>query len=156
MIPLAPLLALCLLPQATPPPPEAAVEGMAADTTPAEVIVSAIVEDLRKGELLLDADALAMYTAHSFCYVAGDSRLFGQFAYLEPIRRARDRGDTVRELLFDRLQIQVFGASAVATYHFSKRWKERGSTHTAEGWSSDVFERRDDGAWLLVHRHRSR
>jgi hypothetical protein len=167
---LAPLLVLCLLaqtgttppadptaPRETPPPPDASVVvAPPVEPPPAELVVAGVVEDLRKAELMLDADLMALAMAQSFSFIEGSSRLFGQFAYLEPVRRARERGDTVRQLAFDRIQVSVFGASAVATYRYEKRWKEQGAVRVEEGWCSDVFELRDDGAWILVHRHRTR
>lgn len=122
---------------------------------PSEVAVNAVVEELRKGELMLDADALAPWVANSFTSLDGSGRISGAFAFLEPIRRARERGDTVKELRFDQLIIRAYGASAVATYRFRKRFKEAGAARLAEGWCTDVFELRDDGAWILVHRHRN-
>jgi ketosteroid isomerase-like protein len=71
------------------------------------------------------------------------------------MRRLRARKGKVTELRFDEVTVRVYGASAVATYRFTKNWADRGAQRQAAGWSSDVFERRDDGAWLLVHRHRS-
>lgn len=123
---------------------------------PPEVRVRAVLDDLREAEMLLDADATAEALAHAFSVIDNAGRVVGRFAYLETLRRARSRGDTVRELVFDRLDVQVFGASAVATYHYRKRWRENGVTHLREGWCTDVFELRDDGAWILVHRHRAR
>ena len=144
---LASLIA-CLLPLAGPadapakPSPDAAVSG--------------VLEELRKGELVLDADALSPYLAASFTMVESGGRVSGSFAYLEPIRRLRERGAEVKELRFEQSLIRVYGASAVATYHYRKTWTEAGARHHEEGWSSDVFELRDDGAWILIHRHRGR
>ncbi len=131
------------MPESSPPPA-------------AESVVAGTVEELRKAELLLDADAMAPWLAHSFSFIEGSARVAGQFAYLESLRRARERGDTVRQLVFERVHVEVFGASAVATYRWAKRWKEGGTARSAEGWCTDVFELRDDGEWILVHRHRSK
>ncbi len=121
-----------------------------------EAAVAATLEDLRKGELFLDAGALEPIVAASFTVIEGGDRLSGSFAFLEPIRRMRERGGEVKELRFEQTLVQVFGASAVATYRFVKVWRDGGVRHRAQGWSSDVFELRDDGAWILVHRHRGR
>jgi hypothetical protein len=123
---------------------------------PAEAVVAASLEELRKAELLLDADALDPLIAHSFTSIEEGTRLAGSFAFLEPIRRLRERKAEVKELEFDDISIDVFGASAVATYRYHKVWTDRGTRHHEAGWTSDIFERRDDGAWILVHRHRSR
>ena len=150
------LVATALMAQALQAPPtQPAPPPVSADEAPAEVTVAAVIEELRKGELMLDADALAPSVANSFTLLEGGSRVSGAFAFLEPIRRARERGDVVRELRFDQLIVRAYGASAVATYRFRKRWKEAGAPRLAEGWCTDVFERRDDGAWVLIHRHRS-
>lgn len=155
MLSLALFFALATLQQAEPlPPPPPAEETL--PERPAEVQVRAVLEDLREAELLLDADVMAAFLAHSFSFIEDDGRVVGRFAYLEPVRRARARGDVVRELAFDRVEVEVFGASAVASYHYRKRSREGGAAHLREGWCTDVFELRDDGAWILVHRHRSR
>ena len=122
----------------------------------AEVVVAAALEDLRKGELLLDADGLEPAIARSFTTVERGSRLSGSFAYLEPMRRLRARDGEVSELRFEEVVIRVYGASAVASYRYRKVVKDAGARSREEGWSSDVFELRDDGAWILVHRHRSK
>ena len=121
-----------------------------------EATVAATLEDLRKGELYLDAPTLEPILAVSFSVIEDGARLSGSFAYLEPIRRMRERGAEVKELRFDQTLVQVFGASAVATYRFVKSWREGGVRHREQGWSSDVFELRDDRVWILVHRHRGR
>jgi hypothetical protein len=119
-----------------------------------EVAVSASLEELRKGELFLDADALVDRIAASFTLIEGGYRFSGSFAYLEPIRRLRERGGQVKELRFEQVVVRVYGASAIASYRYVKSWKDAGTRHAEEGWSSDVFELRDDGAWIMVHRHR--
>jgi hypothetical protein len=143
-IPLA-LLTLTLLPQVA-----------AAGRAEPEVAVSATLEELRKGELLLDADTLDGHLAASFTLIEGDRRVSGSFAYLESLRRLRERGAQVRELRFEQVVVRVYGASAIGSYRYVKSWKDAGARHTEEGWSSDVFELRDDGAWILVHRHRGK
>jgi ketosteroid isomerase-like protein len=145
MLTLLPALVLVAATQGVPvPPPDAA----------AEASVTSLVEDLRKAELLLDADEIADRLAYSFTVVDRDGRISGSFAYLEPLRRLRERGGQVKELRFDELMVRVYGASAVATYELHESWVDGGVRHRRDGWSSDVFERRDDGAWILVHRHR--
>ena len=121
-----------------------------------EAVVAAELEDLRKGELYLDAATIEPILAASFTVIEDGVRLAGSFAYLEPIRRLRERGAEVKELRFEQKLVQVFGASAVATYRYVKVWREGGVRHREQGWSSDIFELRDDGAWILVHRHRGR
>lgn len=114
------------------------------------------LEELRKGELFLDAAALERGMAASFTVIEDASRVSGSFAYLEPIRRLRERGVEVKELRFEQILVRVYGGSAVATYRYAKTWLEGGVRHREQGWSSDVFELRDDGAWLLILRHRDR
>jgi hypothetical protein len=133
---------LALFQDAAPPTPVAAPG--------AEAMVMSTLEDLRKGELFLDASALEQGLAASFTLIEGGSRISGSFAYLEPIRRLRERGGEVKELRFEQT------LSAVATYRYTKSWNETGVHHREQGWSSDVFELRDDGAWLLVLRHRGK
>ena len=58
--------------------------------------------------------------------------------------------------LLEQILVRVYGGSAVATYRYAKTWLEGGVRHREQGWSSDVFELRDDGAWLLILRHRDR
>ncbi len=135
--------------QAHAAPPPAPAPG-------AEAAVMVTLEDLRKGELLLDAGALEPLLAASFTLIEDDARISGMFAYLEPIRRERERGAQVRELRFEETLVRVYGGSAVATYRYTKSWTEAGVRHREQGWSSDVFERREDGAWLLILRHRAR
>jgi hypothetical protein len=121
-----------------------------------EAAVSAALEEVRKGELFLDADTLADSIAASFTLIENGSRISGSFAYLEPIRRMRERGGKVKGLRFYDVAVRVYGASAVASYRYSKSWSDGSALHHAHGWSTDVFELRDDGAWILVHRQRSR
>jgi hypothetical protein len=121
-----------------------------------EVAVSAALEELRKGELMLDADALAPYIAASFTVIEGGDRVSGSFAYLEPIRRLRERAVEVKELRWDNLVVRVYGASAIASYRYTRISKDSNIRHREEGWSSDVFELRDDGAWIIVHRQRGK
>lgn len=120
----------------------------------ADGVVAGLVEDLRKAELVLDADELADRLAYSFTLVDRDGRVSGSFAYLEPMRRLRERGGQVKELRFDTLMVRAYGSSAVATYELHMSWVDGGVRHRSDGWSTDVFEKRDDGAWVLVHRHR--
>jgi len=143
-LPLA-LVTLALL-QPAPAPVRAEPEGA----------VSATLEELRKGELFLDTDTLGDRIAASFTLIEGGYRVSGSFAYLEPTRRLRERGGQVKQLRFEQLVVRVYGASAVASYRYAKSWKDVGARRTEEGWSTDVFELRDDGAWILVHRHRAR
>jgi hypothetical protein len=124
--------------------------------TAPELALTPLVEELRLGELMLDADALGMRLAHSFTVVEDDARLSGAFAYLEPMRQLRSRKGAVRELVFEDVALRVYGASAIASYRFTKVWIDQGTRHRRQGWSSDVFERRDDGEWILVHRHRGK
>lgn len=119
-----------------------------------QVIVTGVLEELRKAELVLDTDALANRLAHSFTTVDREGRIAGSFAYLEPLRRLRERGGQVKELRFDSAVVNVYGASAVASYEVHKAWVDQGLRRRSDGWSTDVLERRDDGAWILVHRHR--
>jgi hypothetical protein len=122
--------------------------------TDPEAAVSATLEELRKGEMFLNVETLERNLAASFTLVSGGYRVSGSFAYLEPIRRLRERGGQVTELRFEELGVRVYGASAIASYRYVKSWKDAGVRHTERGWCSDVFELRDDGAWILVHRHR--
>jgi hypothetical protein len=121
-----------------------------------EAAVSAALEQVRKGELFLDADTLADSIAASFTLIESGSRISGSFAYLEPIRRVRERGGKVKELRFYDVAVRVYGASSVVSYRYSKTWSDGSTLHHEQGWSTDVFELRDDGAWILVHRQRSR
>ena len=121
-----------------------------------EAAVASVLEELRKGELFLDAEQLAPYVAASFTMVDQGGRISGSFAFLEPIRRLRERGAEVKELTMDQTLIRVYGGSAIVTYHYHKVWVEAGTRHVEQGWSSDVFEKREDGAWLLIHRHRGK
>lgn len=137
---LAHLLAAAAQPSPTPEP---------------ERLITVTLEDLRKAEQFLDAEAMRQLIAASFTCVEDDARLGGAFAFLEPLRRQRERGVVVHELTFNDVVVRVYGASAIASYTFVKAWREEGRRQQRRGWSSDVFERRDDGAWILVHRHRS-
>jgi len=119
-----------------------------------ETVVAGLVEDLRTAELLLDADALQAHLAHSFTLVREGVRTSGSFAYLERLRRQRERKVQVRELRFDEQRIAVYGESAIASYVIDKRWVDGGRTRSSKGWCTDVFELREDGVWILVHRHR--
>ncbi|MEW6337824.1 MAG: nuclear transport factor 2 family protein [Acidobacteriota bacterium] len=121
-----------------------------------ELAVASLVEELRLGELMLDADAVGIRLAHSFTLVEDDARISGAFAFLEPMRQLRSRKGAVRESVIEDLVVRVYGASAVASYRFTKVWNDQGTRHRRQGWSSDVFERRDDGEWILVHRHRGK
>lgn len=120
----------------------------------AEAVVAGVVEDLRKAELVLAVDEIADRLAYSFTQVDRDGRVSGSFAYLEPLRRMKERGGQVKELRFELLIVHTYGASAVASYDLHMSWIDAGVRHHREGWSTDVFERRSDGAWILVHRHR--
>ncbi len=139
---------LALMQQTAPPPPAPALG--------AEAAVMSTLDDLRKGELFLDAASLEPLLAASFTVIEEGSRISGMFAFLEPIRRLRERGAVVKELRFDQTLVRVYGASAVATYRYTKSWNEGGARHREQGWSSDVFELRDDGVWLLILRHRGK
>jgi len=127
---------------------------LAQDLPNPEAVVTGVLEELRKAELVLDVDALGARLAYSFTVVTRDGRISGSFAYLEPQRRLRERGGSVKELQFEMAVVRVYGASAVASYELHKAWVDQGVRRRQDGWSSDVFERRDDGAWVLVHRHR--
>ena len=142
----APIVALLLVAAASPLP--------AQESPNPETVVAGVLEELRKAELVLDADALGARLAYSFTVVGRDGRISGSFAYLEPQRRLRERGGIVKELRFEMAVVRVYGASAVASYELHKAWVDQGVRRRQDGWSSDVFERRDDGAWILVHRHR--
>ena len=131
-----------------------AVPAIGQDSPSPEAVVTGVLEELRKAELVLDTDALSACLAFSFTVVDHEGRVSGSFAYLEPQRRLRERGGVVRELRYDMAVVHVFGASAVASYELHKSWVDQGVRRRQDGWSSDVFEKRDDGAWLLVHRHR--
>lgn len=135
-------------------PPSAEVPAVKFENVP-DASVNWALEELRKGELVLDAVALESMIAASFTLIEGNSRVSGAFAFLEPIRRMRERGGVVRELRFEMVNVRVYGGSAVVTYRYRKSWKDQGSIHRQEGWASDVFERQDGGAWILVLRHRA-
>jgi ketosteroid isomerase-like protein len=127
----------------------------AQDSSPnPEAVVTRVLEELRKAELVLDTDALSSLLAFSFTVVDREGRVSGSFGYLEPQRRLRERGGVVKEVRFDMAMVHVYGASAVASYELHKTWVDQGARRRQDGWASDVFEKRDDGAWVLVHRHR--
>ena len=136
-----PVLVL-LMQQAVPPGP------------PPEMAVASALEDLRKAELMLDASAMDPVVAASFVLIEDETRLQGSFAYLEPIRRLRERGGEVRELSFQAIEIKVLGSGAVASYRYSKMWRGDGAHHRESGWCTDVFFLRD-GTWVLATRHRA-
>ncbi len=119
-----------------------------------EAQVAHTLEELRKGEMLLDADHLAPLVAYSVTWVDGCRRLSGSFAFLEPLRRQRAAGVVVTRLLFEDVSIRVYGASAVVTYRFRRQVKGGREGGQQAGFVTDVFERREDGVWVLVHRHR--
>lgn len=121
-----------------------------------ERLIALVLEDTRKAEQFLDAEAMRELIAASFTSVEDNARVGGAFAFHETLRRERSRGVVVHELSFEDVVVRVYGASAIASYRYIKGWREGNKRHQTSGWSSDVFERRDDGAWILVHRHRSR
>ncbi len=123
-------------------------------TPAAEPRVAAALEEIRKAELFLDADALADQLAASFTLVENGTRVSGAFAFVEPVRRLRERDVRVTELTYDQVTIKVYGGSAIASYAYTRAWRDRRGRHRERGWSSDVFELRDDGRWIMVHRHR--
>jgi hypothetical protein len=161
-----PLLAIVLLAQAS-PQAQAPVEPTPTETASAaaepargpiaypEVGVIHMLEELRKCELMLDATGLDEMVAASLTVVEDGMRVAGSFAFLEPIRRMRERGGVVKELQFAQSFIKVYGGSGIATYRYAKTWIDQGVRRRDEGWCTDVFERRDDGAWILVTRHRA-
>ncbi|HPC83705.1 MAG TPA: nuclear transport factor 2 family protein [Thermoanaerobaculaceae bacterium] len=120
-----------------------------------ETAVARTLEELRKCELMLDALGLEEMVAASLTVVEDGMRVSGSFAYLEPIRRMRERGAVVKELQFQQPLVRIYGGSAIATYRYLKSWVDHGTRHRDQGWCTDVFERRTDGAWILVMRHRA-
>jgi ketosteroid isomerase-like protein len=132
------------------------VQEAAPPPSPPEAVVRGVLQEVRKGELFLDAQQLTPFVAASFTMIEGGARISGSFAFLEPIRRMRERGAVVKELEFEQTLVHVYGASAIATYRYRKVWTDGGATHHEQGWSTDVFEKRDDGAWLLIHRQRGK
>lgn len=161
-----PVLAILLLAQATPqqsPPAEpTSVEAGEEESLPAlavtaypETGLTRTLEELRKGELMLDAIGLEEMVAASLTVIEDGMRVAGSFAYLEPMRRMRERGGVVKELELGQSFIRVYGGSGIATYRYHKTWVDQGARRRDEGWCTDVFERRDDGAWILVMRHRA-
>lgn len=159
----APIMALILVCQAdtvAPTPQTPAAETVVAETgldsiAFPETHVNHTLEELRKSELLLDALALGNLVAASLTVIEDGMRLTGSFAYLEPIRRLRERGGQVRELQILLPLVRVYGASAIVTYRWKKAWTENGVRRQDQGWGTDVFELRDDDAWILVLRHRA-
>ena len=119
-----------------------------------EAVVGAVAEQLRMAEMLLDADAFAPHLAHSFTFIEDGARVAGAFAYLEGMRRLRSRKGQIKTLEWNERHVAVFGASAVVTYRLDEIWVDHGERHRRRGWCTDVYERRDDGAWMLIHRHR--
>lgn len=126
----------------------------APEKPPAEALIWQTVEELRKGEMLLDADYLAPLVAYSMTLVENCRRVSGRAAFLEPLRSLRAAGGVVTRLQFQDVSIRVYGASAVVTYRFLRQVKGGKEAGKIEGFSTDVFEKREDGAWILVHRHR--
>lgn len=121
---------------------------------PPEAQVLQTLEELRKGEMFLDADHLEPLVAYSMTLVEGCQRLSGRAAFLEPMRSLRAAGSVVTRLLFQDVNARVYGGSAVVTYRFVRQVKGGPEAGKSEGFSTDVFEKREDGAWILVHRHR--
>jgi len=119
-----------------------------------EAQVAQALEELRKGEMFLDADHLEPLVAYSMTLVEGCQRLSGRFAFLEPVRRLRQAGAVISSLRFEQITVRVYGASAVVTYRYQKQVKGGPSPGRRSGFSTDVFQKREDGAWILVHRHR--
>ncbi|HNX51103.1 MAG TPA: hypothetical protein PLS53_18455 [Thermoanaerobaculaceae bacterium] len=114
-----------------------------------------MLEELRKSELMLDATGMDEMVAASLTVIEDGMRVAGSFAYLEPMRRMRERGGLVKELEFSQPFVKVYGGSGIATYRYARASVDQGVRHRDEGWCTDVFERRDDGAWILVMRHRA-
>lgn len=135
--------------------PLLAASPLPAPTLEPERLIAIVLEDVRKAEQFLDAQAMSDLIAASFTSVEDGARLGGAFAFLEPLRRDRERGVVVHELSLADVIVRVYGASAIASYTYRKVWRDGSRRHQRRGWSSDVFELRDDGAWILVHRHRS-
>jgi hypothetical protein len=144
---IAALPAFCLLAalqaDAPPPPPSP------------EIGINLVLEEMRKGELFLDAVALEPYMAASVTIVESGFRLSGSFAYLEGIRRMRERGGKVQSLAFSEVLPRVFGDAAVVTYRFDKTWVDEGVRHHEAGWCTDVLVKLEGSNWLLVERHRA-
>ncbi len=121
---------------------------------PPEAHVLQTLEELRKGEMFLDANHLQPWVAYSMTLVEGCHRVSGRAAFLEPLRSLRAAGSVVTRLLFQDVNVRIYGASAVVTYRFVRQLKGGPEAGKSEGFSTDVFEKRDDGLWILVHRHR--
>lgn len=127
---------------------------MATEAFP-ETAVARALEELRKGELMLDAAALEQMVAASLTVIEDGMRVSGSFAYLEPLRRMRERGAVVKELQFQQTLVRVYGGSAIVTYRYLRASLDQQRRRKEQGWCTDVFERRDDGEWILVMRHRA-
>lgn len=131
----------------------ALVQASGAEVPP-EAQVLETLEELRKGEMLLDAEYLEPLVAYSMTLVEGCRRVSGRAALIEPLKSLRASGAVVTRLTFRDITARVYGASAVVTYRYVRQVKGGPEPGTSEGFATDVFERRDDGAWILVHRHR--
>ncbi|MGC8917607.1 MAG: nuclear transport factor 2 family protein [Thermoanaerobaculum sp.] len=119
-----------------------------------EAQVLETLEELRKGEMLLDAEYLEPLVAYSMTLVEGCRRVSGRAAFIEPFKSLRASGAVVTRLTFRDITARVYGASAVVTYRYVRQVKGGPQPGTSEGFATDVFEKREDGAWILVHRHR--
>lgn len=131
----------------------AALQNPASELPP-EAQVLQTLEELRKGEMFLDADHLEPLVAYSMTLVEGCRRVSGRAAFLEPLRSLRAAGSVVTRLLFQDVNARVYGGSAVVTYRFVRQVKGGPAAGKSDGFSTDVFETREDGVWILVHRHR--
>lgn len=143
-VPVLCLIALLQLDAPPPPPPP----------NP-DLAVNLLLEELRKAELLLDASAMEPYVAASVTIVESGFRLSGSFAYLEGMRRLKERGGKVQTLSFSEVLPRLFGDTAVVTYKFDKVWVDQGVRHRDSGWCTDVLLHRDSTGWMLVERHRA-
>lgn len=161
----APLLSIVLLahgsPHPTPTAEPAAAESKSDASSPQsdaaypDIGLIRMLEELRKSELMLDAAGMDEMVAASLTVIEDGMRVAGSFAYLEPMRRMRERGGLVKALEFSQPFVKVYGGSGIATYRYARSSVDQGVRHRDEGWCTDVFERRDDGAWILVMRHRA-
>ncbi len=149
MITALPALCLLALLQADVPP-----DSPPAPPSP-DIAVSVTLEEMRKAELFLDAGALEPYVAASVTILEGGFRLSGSFAYLEGMRRLKERGGKVQTLSFTEILPRLFGNAAVVTYKFEKVWVDQGVRHRDSGWCTDVLVNRDGSGWTLVERHRA-